>query len=229
MSVQENEASVLKLTKDLWVWSWPDRENVLPPGPWLDEGVDRVQARCPVTGYTLLAVRSPATGAWCGYVAIPARHPLTGMSYSTWRDDTISYSLTSADGRSDVVFSSPEELLPVHGGLTFSGHSNDYQYLLDWDTGEQRTDELWMFGFDAAHAWDVMPLLFVHALPDGYYKDIQYILEQASKLAVQLKVYETHKLAAIYDGESERTQTIGGILGALLTFKEDNTKSKKKN
>lgn len=59
--------------------------------------------------------------------------------------------------------------LEVHGGLTFSDKMND-------------EDGLWYFGFDAAHAFDLMPFARINSERDTY-KDMNYMKKECEKLA----------------------------------------------
>ena len=68
-------------------------------GPW-DAEKDKYQFADEASGLPCLLVRGPL-GAWCGYVGVPAAHPLHGVHY-----DSV-YELCKWDD--------------VHGGLTFSG------------------------------------------------------------------------------------------------------------
>lgn len=64
--------------------------------------------------------------------------------------------------------------LQVHGGLTFSNKMND-------------EDGLWYFGFDAAHRFDLMPLisrrLFRPSIESQEYRDMSYMKKECEKLA----------------------------------------------
>jgi hypothetical protein len=93
-------------------------------------------------------------GFRCGYVGIPASHPLHGVDYSATSgsvlplpDDecignrgVIPLMLAAATGehRLDVIFD-------VHGSLTYSGGSPAYPV---------ESDGLWWFGFDCGHFRD---------------------------------------------------------------------------
>ncbi len=65
----------------------------------------------------------------CGYVAVPVGHPLYGVRYS---DD---------DGRRSL-----EQVIDCHGGLTFS----------DTHDHIDKKDTRWWFGFECAHADDIL-------------------------------------------------------------------------
>ena len=86
--------------------------------PWLDEP-DEDRFYVDGQTYLCLAARVPEWGHWCGYVGVGRNHPAYGRPASELED---------------VV---------CHGGLTFSGHINDF-------TG-------WFFGFDCGHAFDYSP------------------------------------------------------------------------
>lgn len=71
-------------------------------------------------------------GHLCGYVAIPAGHPLHGHFYSGEYNEQ------------DEYMPSPVEKLTVHGGITYAD-----SYL-----GDLEKDGTWWLGFDCAHRQD---------------------------------------------------------------------------
>ena len=75
------------------------------------------------------------SGHRCGYVAVPTTHPAYKLNYYT---DSINIEDISEDTFNQVQTMSIISGISVHGGLTYSGIYAD-------------TDELWFFGFDAAH------------------------------------------------------------------------------
>lgn len=153
--------------------------------PWLTEP-DRLEWRH--EGFVCLIVRSPATGALCGYVGVAETHPLYGKSY----DDIDS--------------------IDVHGGLTFAAPCTEDGHICHSPLpGESNT--VWWLGFDCAHAGDVMPKMAealagvaVRAYADlerldlgpklvsrDSYKDIAYVTAEVNSLAEQLSGYGTHE------------------------------------
>jgi hypothetical protein len=109
-------------------------------------------------GFPVLAVRND-TGAWCGYVGVPPGHPWRGQGY----DDV------------DVQ---------VHGGLTYAGLCNG---LICHVPREGEPAEVMWFGFDCAHAGDLVPgFTHFHALEGGdVYRTLEYVQAQARALAEQ--------------------------------------------
>lgn len=119
-------------------------------------------------GYRCL-IRRTDLKILCGYVGIPPCHKYYGKS---------------ADELQNI---------DCHGGLTFSDRFKAE------DAGEQNltsedNDGYWYIGFDAAHAWDLVPYmveeyghheLFQHA-HTGTYKDMNYMIEQCKKIVDQL-------------------------------------------
>lgn len=77
------------------------------------------------TGYECVAVAIPW---WCAYVQVPADHPWHGKGYSQ----------PLCGGHDGCYKHTPEALISVHGGITFSGEP------MGADSGH------W-FGFDCAH------------------------------------------------------------------------------
>lgn len=122
--------------------SWTD-------GPWQHEP-DKVQWIDAGSDLDCLIVRGPS-GALCGYVGVPEGHPLFGIGYSDETErlseqaaarletpvrDTMADMIAALSG---CVKSSPEMVLDVHGGLTFS------------DECDEPTEAQWL-GIEAALA-----------------------------------------------------------------------------
>jgi hypothetical protein len=157
-------------------------------GQWQDEP-DKKQWADTATGLPCLIVRGPS-GALCGYVGIAEGHPWHGVSYSHYSD---------CDGASSSSYeASPEAIINVHGGLTFSDFCADGEPVHGIchrpDAGE--TDHVWWFGFDCAHYLDETPRINarLRSLGDGdllagsrdVYRDIAYVQSECADLARQL-------------------------------------------
>lgn len=150
-------------------------------GPWQEEP-DKKQWLDEETGYPCLIVRSPRTGALCGYVGIKNGHPEFNKEYG------------------DVIGN-----YEVHGGLTFS---NACREIDDESKGichvSPDEDEVWWLGFDCAHFQDRSPGLdalmrkfschpeqFIAGLGESQiYRDWEYVVSQVESLAKQLKKIE---------------------------------------
>ena len=78
------------------------------------------------------------SGHRCGYVAVPTTHPAYKLNYYT---DSIRLGGISEDTFDQIQTMKLVNDISVHGGLTYSDEHTD-------------TDELWFFGFDAAHCDD---------------------------------------------------------------------------
>ena len=127
-----------------------------PPGPWHEEP-DKQHWVDAATGYDCLVQRNH-TGALCGYVGVGAEHVLQGVDYS------------------DL-----DELIEVHGDLTYSGR---------WIVPGAR-DEIWWLGFDCGHAGDLWPHPAYNQLPStqapfAAYRDLPYVQAQCEHLAMQI-------------------------------------------
>ena len=151
-------------------------------GPWQQEP-DKVQWQDEATGLPCLIVRN-LSGALCGYVGVAEGHPWFGIGYSD-RIDRV-----ETEER-DWSAPTPDGLIEVHGGLTFSGLCNpsapeDRGICHKPAPGEP--DHVWWFGFDCAHAWDLSPgrLTRFWSEPDEVYRDITYVRRQVVSLAGQL-------------------------------------------
>jgi hypothetical protein len=83
----------------------------------------------------------------------------------------------------------------VHGGLTWSGPH------------PQREEEGWWFGFDCAHAWDLVPYMRMASVRrvssmDDVYRNWEYVTAQVTELAAQLQARATgdpHQVGAVVD------------------------------
>jgi hypothetical protein len=152
----------------------------LPRGPWMDEE-HRMEFKH--AGLDCLLSRNPEMFNWCGYVGVPKDHPLFGKTY----DDV--YEWTK---KTDLE-------IDVHGGLTYSDQCQGKICHMTEDPG----DKVWWFGFDCAHAYDLVPsmLKFREDLKDNTehpilstyrslmrdtYRDVNFVTHQVIKLAEQL-------------------------------------------
>lgn len=133
-------------------------------------------------GLKCLIFRMPIMGHLCGYVGITQEHPWYGKQYSQClkgckgkaskyfkRHDIRTYDCTWGEDSHP----SPECLISVHGGLTFSGEGG----------GEIWLSGYWWFGFDAAHYGDMVPKI---CSKDGIYRDMEYMRHETERLAEQL-------------------------------------------
>ena len=119
-------------------------------------------------GLKCLILRHTELGHLNGYVAAPRGHPCYGKDYERMPYDDLS----------------PVE---VHGGLTFSKEGD----------GDQRPEGYWWFGFDCAHAGDLVPLIS-RLLPNRLvpprdwetYRNFQYVRRETENLAEQLATLE---------------------------------------
>jgi hypothetical protein len=122
-------------------------------------------------------------GAWCGYVAVPPGHPLHGISYSQCTvgcEDTYCYE------------HSPDAQIEVHGGLTYSAPCDGEEGVGICHVPEPgESGDVWWFGFDCAHLFDVVPglgddLPASFAPPKAEYRDLAYVRSEVNRLAEQL-------------------------------------------
>ncbi len=138
-------------------------------GPWMNEP-DKIQWQDKATGLPCLAVRNCHAGHWCGYVGVDKDHPFFEEDY----DNTE---------------------LEVHGGLTFAAKCDEPEEGFgDCDTvchivDKGEDDNIWWFGFDCAHLWDMCPgRVGKHFNEDkSVYKTIAFVRKECATLAHQLK------------------------------------------
>jgi len=140
-----------------------------PAGQWSDEPDLEVWTD-EFTGYRCLILRT-SMGNLCGYVEVPDSHPWHGLDYSSPTDGS------TPDPDNYEFHNRIDGKVGVHGGLTFAG-----------DRG-QVVGSGWWFGFDCAHAWDLVPTMLrdgYHSQAESSYRDIAYVREECGKLARQL-------------------------------------------
>jgi hypothetical protein len=170
----------------------------LPKGPWSNEP-KKVQWVDTNTQLPCIIVRGPM-GALCGYVGIYRSHPWHGVAYST---------CTVRCGKDWCYEHSPEGILTVHGGITFSSpcsHHEDESSGICHIPEPGTPDDVWWFGFDCSHAYDVTPALLrfkdsfegfkkdfkkrtsVSILDrESVYRDMKYVKTEIARLASQLR------------------------------------------
>jgi hypothetical protein len=174
-----------------WKGRRPDVDPSLAPrGPWDDEP-DKAQWIDEATGLDCLIVRNPI-GALCGYVGVPENHPWHGKDYS----DCLRPDCDSDDSWSHYDHS-PGAGVDVHGGLTFAaachpseeGESHGICHVPE----PGRPDNVWWFGFDCAHAYDLAPGMVMSDRAMGWassgediYRTFAYVQRECADLAQQL-------------------------------------------
>ena len=156
------------------------------PGPWQDES-DHIEWEH--LGFPCMMHRAPM-GNWCGYVAVPPGHPLHGITYH----HCTQVPPCEETRKGNYCDHRPEFLLNVHGGLTYSDRCQGHICHVP-KPGEP--DDVWWFGFDCAHAFDLLPAAtplmkeIGHPHPhflDGraIYRDVPYVKNEVENLAQQL-------------------------------------------
>lgn len=151
-------------------------------GPWQSEP-DRIEFEH--KGLSCLMARSKVGGNWCGYVAVGPDHPWHKAGYTSCTSRPI-----CKKSKTDLYCEhTPENLIHVHGGLTYSDFcQGDICHVPK--AGEP--DNVKWFGFDCAHAGDGLPAMRQHLPKErGYfsqgYKDEAYVRREVRRLAEQLK------------------------------------------
>lgn len=144
----------------------PCDKSKWPAGAWHQEP-DRVEFEH--EGFPCLISRVPNSGHLCGYVAVPATHPLYGQSFDT----------RTEDDRCLV------DELDVHGGITY-GEKCSGRVCHAPNTGEP--DDVWWLGFDCAHCGDLRPAsTYRYSSGRDVYRDVEYVRRECVRLAEQLK------------------------------------------
>lgn len=166
--------------------------------PWLSEPntLDGVHA---LSGYRWHIHRcNPSEmGHLCGYVEVQPEHPFYCMGYGEERILTNSVPLSMVPPRyldRDSQWISPDAILSVHCGITFAEHPY-------WIPEEYR-EARWAFGFDCAHAGDLVPAMH-HRLSlygshnEDIYRDIGYVQQECQNLAGQLYLLRNVTIGAM--------------------------------
>lgn len=144
-------------------------------------------------GLPCLILRTPNSGALCGYVGVPEGHVLHGRAYSEPCDELIALrdkmleSPFPAKPSTTLMLEMlagdlrpiPDAIFDVHGGLTYSAMGD----------GTLRPAGYWWFGFDCSHLGDYSPRS-AEKHPEFYrdciYRDMAYVTRETERLAEQL-------------------------------------------
>jgi hypothetical protein len=152
-------------------------------GPW-DTEPDKLHWIDEASDLDCMILRGPA-GALCGYVGIDESHPLFGVPYGGARG----YMERQPD---DII---PEDLFDVHGGLTYSDVCDEGGHICHVPA-RGRSEHVWWYGFDCAHAFDYCPKfeattrhLGLTSFTRGTYRDVNYVQAECASLARQLSEY----------------------------------------
>jgi hypothetical protein len=145
-----------------------------------------------MSGFKVVARRNRMK-AWCGYVGVPATHPLFGKGYGDRVPvpDRGAVAVDKAGPISLLIEAMQEDdgcvaidvLFNVHGGITYSGDT--------WPV----KDGLWYFGFDCSHCNDLTPqdVFFSYAGDiwrlegERTYRSLDYVKTELASLAEQLE------------------------------------------
>lgn len=145
-------------------------------------------------------------GHRCGYVAVDRDNPLHSVDYHTHCDAlTVPPEDTPLGKRGimtvltyDGTRASPDIVFDVHGGLTYSGGSDNYPVA---------APDLWWFGYDCAHCDDAPSPEYVAQqkglYPDkpfmwrdheGEHRTLEYCISECESLAQQIVEKTTNNI-----------------------------------
>lgn len=167
-----------------------DREG-WDAGPWDDEP-DKVVWVDDATQLDCMIVRN-RMGALCGYVGVTPAHPWHGLGYGSCAEGCLTVDVDATEYVEGCGYEhAVDAKLEVHGGITFAAachgvvcHKHD----------DESAGPTWWFGFDCAHAWDVMPAMAARERALGLgplsgendvYRDMDYVIGECESLALQL-------------------------------------------
>ncbi len=182
----------------------------LPDGPWSDEPDEKDFQHC---GLDCSIIRM-RWGSLCGYVRIEEGHPLFSIGcYDELKTPVEADPLATqvhatpsmihmaqALSCGEDIKQTPDNLLTVHGGVTWSG---------------ERVDGDWWIGFDCGHWGDLKPADDIFG--DGVYRTFEYVEGEVKSLAEQLNALACAALRLPADNvrftrESDKTlRELGGF------------------
>lgn len=123
----------------------------------------------------------------CGYVQIPKYNPFYGYNYSGYT--TFIFSHDKGHRFRTLRNKSIEEIIDVHGGVTFTGEFRD----------TKRGELGWLMGFDCHHAYDALdPKIMNKAEYDAYpaflrdegsIKTATYVSQECKNMIDQIILY----------------------------------------
>lgn len=161
-------------------WNLP-KVHPTTDGPWAAEP-DKAQWIDEATDLDCLAKRNQF-GTWCGYAGVPPGHPWWGTLY---------------DERLTDLECAPDDIISVHGGLTYSDLCDEEAGICHVpDIG--RPANVWWFGFDCAHAGDFMPIAETYPVygmrlsNSGRYWTLDDVRTETTSLASQLHAVPDHR------------------------------------
>lgn len=178
--------------------TWIDK-STWGDGPWQTEP-DRVEWRH--DNFVCLALRHPRFGNWCGYVAVPPRHP--------WHhrcDDALDEKVRPAD---------------VHHGITFTSSC-----MTDDHPARERVchvppagepDDVWWLGFDCGHGYDFQPGLAATEAALGYepigpdwksYRDLEYVQANCNRFADAARTATHEKSRQALQAMADQAEELG--------------------
>lgn len=156
-------------------WSFPQTHPAGRDEPWTDEP-DKAQWVDESTGLDCLIVRA-WHGALCGYVGVRPTHPLYGQP-----------------GRASVLAGFRTHARITYAALCEEGDGEEPRVCCVAESG--RSANVWWFGFDCAHPFDVVPsrvallghigLTYAARTGPAVYRRFGYVREQVTLLASQL-------------------------------------------
>jgi hypothetical protein len=152
-------------------WWMPAEKTEYPDGPWQGEP-DKVQWVDRATRLPCLIVRGPV-GALCGYAGVTPGHPLFRKP-------------SHDEGVQDL--SCARDINYARGCDHYPDPSQGICHIPE----PGASDDVWWFGFDCAHCFDLVPG-FLHLFQYGEvrllglkYRDIDWAARAVTKLAAQL-------------------------------------------
>lgn len=140
-------------------------------GPWQQEP-DKVQWVDEATGLPCLVVRAQ-DGHLCGYVGVDSEHPAHRLVWS----------------EADLPFDS--------AAVNYSGpcEEGDEEYGVCHVPAPGESGDVWWFGFDCMHSWDVVPAVLALTIeigvpdypdPRSTYKTVEWVQQKCGELAAEL-------------------------------------------
>lgn len=153
----------------------PETRSRWPDGPWNQEP-DQIEWMDDDTGYKCV-IRRNDFGSLCGYVAVPSTHPAHGINAADFGDK-----------------------LYCHWGITWSDYQDPIKNIDD-----DGVSDLWWFGFDCSHAYDITPALLQFmgnaGLPDPFQKLIGMFEDSLPKVCNYERRVAEYRTVSYVEGQ----------------------------
>lgn len=136
-------------------------------------------------GFPCVINRNSKLGFLCAYVGVSKSHVLFSLDHF---EDCIfsNVCVECSNYGSGLTGHSVDNVVSVHGGLSFSGRMDDVSSL---SIIRDSCEGFWMYGFDCGHSCDSYPVRDYSYSEDGSYRTFFYVRENCNRLAETLSQF----------------------------------------